>query len=1259
MDSSVLDRASLAGRMVGDGQASGSLSVGQFQVSRSGESIIFTPRDAQGNPSPVMSLRNLDDVQTIQIVSIPAGGSFVLNFGGQNTSAIALQPAPPLTSFVYTATLPQPGTFELMMAWGFYGPPPAGHACTAATVRVYDNGTLIASVPIDQTNYPNTPADLGVAEVGVFRSFGSFTFASNNLSVYLCGATGTGSLLAGMLRVAPPGATDPATIGYIDPSPNRAAGSGGPLEGKLGFTPVGGWNLDYYFTNVGKWHGVWSAAPTGTIPTAFPNVGDVQSALRALPNVSGGDVQVSNVGTQGMLVHFVGSMGGMQQPTLISSDPAFAVYHDGTNNSSVGGQYPRVTVNGVDHDLRGASYAAGQPFALFHILQDAPDVQYLSFMTGLFQSGYFKVGYNVGFGGRVGYPTDAGVQGIYRFQALPANTYQIAITWPGGDVAGDLMDCIIQDGNGNTIDTVRGIDQSRTPGDFQEGGVGWKILGQYALTKQINDLTVLASSRGTSSKHLILDTVRVARIGPTRGCKIHPEDSVSFSAPAGFVTTGVGPSPAVVQQPVLPATTNRMPALPAGPKTMHLGMNMDPPGDYGVDSYYSNIAVQAFGPVGLEQSEAANPTRLPFDSRRGCGSTTIPLAQAATDAGGLGRGVPASQTGVWAVQWRGSSWNELQLMANTNSTTVTEITSRRVTGPLMRRYYQVQEAYNFTPGVSLVFVSTQKNSDSTYACDVTDVAVYPPEIDPDNPPKWRPGFLDKLKGLQCIRFMDLFGTNNLNLAQFEHFPDPNKFPFGYGGRRIIALIDSIGPPTPDGFCDNVAGTVIRVKTVKPHGLTTGFNVRLRSNNGSLGLILGNVVDPATKATTSTARDPIDPTDNYNGQVRMNLCHVIDETTIQIGLNVYNGPLARMTNTLTPTGGYIYADVAPGAMIAPSEAADLAATVGAEPWINVPWLADDDCVNRIAQAFLARIPRGTVVHVEYGNEAWNYVFLAFFYCVWRGLLEGGTSIDIAPVYMNRMAQVHQIFRDAWQAAGRDPGEVRRVCGVQLADIGGTTVHLVNYAVAHGISFDEVAPATYYGNEPASGPLDDLLTREQLLDLMALNVQNSSMPQTLAGHIQAFTTALAQNPTQTWLKDVTLVNYEGGPDLMTTPSMSRNMASRNHGVHRHPEFAEIQLHHLQMLQDAGVKLFNIFTLYGTRDSYQWGVYEGAHMVAGTGDPTIDVANVNDFENLAAIKSETAAALMQWSAMLSPGDPSPPIPTRPILRNGSLLAYGQPAY
>ena len=255
-------------------------------------------------------------------------------------------------------------------------------------------------------------------------------------------------------------------------------------------------------------------------------------------------------------------------------------------------------------------------------------------------------------------------------------------------------------------------------------------------------------------------------------------------------------------------------------------------------------------------------------------------------------------------------------------------------------------------------------------------------------------------------------------------------------------------------------------------------------------------------------------------------------------------------------------------------------------------------------------------------------------------------------MTQMGHVHQVFRAAWAAAGRNVAEVRRVCGVQQGNTA-TTSNQLALALAAGIAFDELAPASYWSNAPVQGPTDDLLTREQLLDIAALNVLHCDWTDQVAAHRAVVAQVTAANPSQAWLGAIELVNYEGGPDTLTTGTMTANLANRNHGVHRDPDFCEIMLRFFQNLQDAGVTLCNLFTLYNIGTVDQWGVYEGYAMPAGTGVVALDGANRTDFEDLRAIKSETAAAVHAWIGLMKP--PASSTRSRNSSTRSSARAYG----
>ena len=1245
-------------------------SIGDLTVSKSGESILFIPRDPQGNALPIAGIRSSDDVQVLQVAGITQASTCTLTFNGSTTTPIPLQPIPPLTSIIWRAKLPSAGSYLIGATWAnFWGWPAGAHGSTQALFQVYGSGKLLGSATLDQSVFPgnnsDAPSDVAVAGAGVFREIGSFDFAGTDVEIHLSGPADAGLLLAGQIRLAPVGDNVPEHAGYIGAADWFPASLQGSLQGSGSTTRYGNWTYIWTYSALGQWQQGYYGMPTGTEGTGFPAASDVQQALSALPNILPESIKVSSPSNQSIAIQFTGLMGSKGWPSLVCSDSAVEVIHDGTAGSSIGGDHPIATINGVSYDLLSCSYAPGKPRMAFHLIQDAPTVQYQRYSEGLYQNlNWYSFETGIGFGGWVGYASQSGPLANWRFQGLagPAE-FQVDVTWPKADPNGDLLECAVLDGSGTVLLTAKGIDQSKAPLDsIDAAGVGWSSVGRCTLPLQVNSLTVQARGTGTPGKRVILDSVRLTRVSPDRGVKIRPGDQVLFHLPADFVRTSMGSVAAAPGIAVDPAPATRLPAIPDVPKSTKLGYNCDFPIFWSNDSCYANMAVQVQQRIGLAQDVAGNPTKLAADIYAGGGwATTVFIVNI---GGGLGFGVPTCDGGVWVLQYVGSPWSSCRLESFDGMSDVVEITSRRVTdGRNNRRYYQITPKTPASPALQLRFQSTQSNDDGTYQCDISDVAVYPPDVDPDSPSRWRSGFLKKLRGVQCFRFMDMLATNEMNLSKFAHLPDQANFPLGYSSQTISVPIATIGPPEPDAYAEAGSGTVVRVTTKVPHGVDTGFLVGLRTSDGSsVGQVLSNVVDPKSGMTTATPRDPINPTDGYNGQSAINFCRVIDETTLQIGVESFGGPLARMTNTLTPANGVLFAEVAPHARAGADDIADLCIATGLEPWLNVPWLATDDCVRQLARVLARRLPAGRLVHVEYGNEPWNTAFMGFNHCVRMAkLLSLPDGPYYIPYYMIRMGQVHKIVRDVWAEQGRDPADVRRVCGVQQDYAAGTTAPCLDYAIANGISFDELSPASYYDNAPASGPVDDLLTREQLLDLFAMNVQQSDLPSQMASHLQSCRDALAKNPTATWLNDVVLANYEGGPGTMTTPTMTANLEARNHGVHRHPDFAEIELHHLQMLEDAGVKLFNIFSLYGTRATSQWGVYEGFQMEAGTGDATVDVANVDDFENLRAIKSETAAALMKWSAMIQqPTPPTPGTPTaRVMTRNGTMRTYGMAAY
>lgn len=114
--------------------------------------------------------------------------------------------------------------------------------------------------------------------------------------------------------------------------------------------------------------------------------------------------------------------------------------------------------------------------------------------------------------------------------------------------------------------------------------------------------------------------------------------------------------------------------------------------------------------------------------------------------------------------------------------------------------------------------------------------------------------------------------------------------------------------------------------------------------------------------------------------------------------------------------------------------DLANTVDADPWFNIPHPVDNEYVWNYAQLVLQRLESNRVVYVEYSNEAWNTSFDQNRYMQTMGraawpassasLYELGLSY-----YAMRSAQVCSTWKEAW---GSQSWRVRCVLSGQAAE-----------------------------------------------------------------------------------------------------------------------------------------------------------------------------------------------------------------------------------
>ncbi len=93
--------------------------------------------------------------------------------------------------------------------------------------------------------------------------------------------------------------------------------------------------------------------------------------------------------------------------------------------------------------------------------------------------------------------------------------------------------------------------------------------------------------------------------------------------------------------------------------------------------------------------------------------------------------------------------------------------------------------------------------------------------------------------------------------------------------------------------------------------------------------------------------------------------------------------------------------------------ELANQIGADPWFNMPHLADDDYVRAFAEEVRGTLDPRLKAHVEYSNEMWNFIFSQTNYAAAQAEARWGKSSDgWMQFYGMRAAQVMDIWTDVF-------------------------------------------------------------------------------------------------------------------------------------------------------------------------------------------------------------------------------------------------------
>ena len=275
------------------------------------------------------------------------------------------------------------------------------------------------------------------------------------------------------------------------------------------------------------------------------------------------------------------------------------------------------------------------------------------------------------------------------------------------------------------------------------------------------------------------------------------------------------------------------------------------------------------------------------------------------------------------------------------------------------------------------------------------------------------------------------------------------------------------------------------------------------------------------------------------------------------------------------------------------AVQLANAVSADAWMNVPVMADDDFIRRMAVLVHGGLGGSQKVYVELSNEVWNPAFGQYKHAVGRG----GALWPARPSgrdgyaynrqwYGMRTAQMCDIWRSVW---GADP---RLVCvlAAQAAWTPSATESLTCEYWTQGApcakhSIDAVAMAPYLG-----GPVPAAwASQPNGLDKLFESLYSRNDPSIPLGGF------LSQDTT--WVKDfiaklapfmLPLLAYEGGqnfangnPDALNKVYIAAN---------RDPRMGAAYARYFKAWKTAGGQLFMYYSDVGVGSQYgSWGALE----------------------------------------------------------------------
>lgn len=279
-------------------------------------------------------------------------------------------------------------------------------------------------------------------------------------------------------------------------------------------------------------------------------------------------------------------------------------------------------------------------------------------------------------------------------------------------------------------------------------------------------------------------------------------------------------------------------------------------------------------------------------------------------------------------------------------------------------------------------------------------------------------------------------------------------------------------------------------------------------------------------------------------------------------------------------------------------------VKADPWFNMPHMANDEYVTKFAQVVKQNLNQGQKVYVEYSNEVWNTQFEQAKWAAEQGKKDFKTNADDNTLRMNwhgkRTAQICDIWKRTF---GNQSNRVVCVLGAQAVNTW-TAAQALDTPLWKGrpsIKMDAIAIAPYFGyylGDPKNQNQVQSWNTDKVFQ--EINQGGALTGGPSGGAIASASQAMKDYAAFAKQKNISLIAYEGGQHLVGHGGVENNQTITNLliAANRDKRMYDAYSRYLNEWKNAGGGLFMHFSDTGVPS--KWGSWGALEYIDQNGSP-----------------------------------------------------------